>query len=45
MIEFNLAAICEMQRRLDYNDKRDTKGRFAPKDGAGSEAVETQEKA
>lgn len=28
MIEFNLAAICEMQRRLDYHDKRDRKGRL-----------------
>lgn len=38
MIEFNLAAICEMQRRLDYHDKRDRKGRFAPENGAGREA-------
>lgn len=28
MIEFNLSAICERQRRLDYNKEHDRKGRF-----------------
>lgn len=37
MIEFDLFAICEMQRRLDYNDNHDRKGRFAPKDGGDSD--------
>lgn len=44
MIEFNLAAICEMQRRLDYHDKRDRKGRFAPNGGTGGETSKSKSK-
>lgn len=35
MIEFNLSAICEIQRRLDYNPYHGKDGRFISAKGAG----------